>query len=99
VIALNDRDTWRQNPQPVFLSCHFAEPARRLTSSLRSSSVGLTRIAPFITQTCFFHRVWFRVPGARFPFLGKDQKIVPEYIREVTSRPDLETIMYMEVAD
>src|SRR6516162_2140592 len=61
-------DTGPQNPLPVFRSCLFAEPARRLTSSLRSGSVGFTRIAPFMTQTCvFFHRVWFRVPAPRFP--------------------------------
>src|SRR5215469_16657630 len=69
-------DTGKQNPLPVFRSCLFAEPARRLTSSLRSGSVGFARIAPFMTQTCaFFSTASGSVcPRRVSPFLGKDHQ-------------------------
>ena len=41
-------DTGRQNPLQVFRSCHFAEPARWLTSSLRPSGVGSARVGPLV---------------------------------------------------
>jgi len=66
-------DTGPQNPLPVFRSCLFAEPARRLTSLLPSGSVGFARIAAFMTQTCAFFPPRL-VPCARaaFPrFLAK----------------------------
>ena len=69
-------DTGPQNPLPVFRSCLFAEPARRLTSSLRSGCVGFARIAPFMTQTCaFFSTASGSVcPRRVSPFLGKDHQ-------------------------